>query len=198
MHKGIYHHWNRAREAAQDDGLAGWVRVSGLGTEDLAPDAPVAHVCFWEADACARFAGARLPTELEWEKAAAWDPVDGRSRAFPWGDAKPGPDTANLDQLHFGTAPVSAYPRGISALGCMAMIGDVWEWTCSEFRAWPGFRPFPYEEYSAVFFGSEYRVLRGGSWATRPSVARNSFRNWDYPIRRQIFAGFRLARGPAR
>jgi iron(II)-dependent oxidoreductase len=183
-----------ARRVAREDGLGGWVRRSGLGEEPIAPESPVEHVCFWEAEACARFFGARLPTELEWEKAAAWDPSDGRSRVFPWGDAPPGPDRANLDQLRFGPAPVTSYPGGSSALGCMSMIGDVWEWTSSEFRAWPGFQPFPYEEYSAVFFESGYRVLRGGSWATRASVARNSFRNWDYPIRRQIFAGFRLAR----
>ncbi len=74
------------------------------------------------------------------------------------------------------------------------MIGDVWEWTASTFEPWPGFGAFPYPEYSEVFFGPEHRVLRGGSWATRPGAVRNTFRNWDYPIRRQIFSGFRVAR----
>jgi iron(II)-dependent oxidoreductase len=74
------------------------------------------------------------------------------------------------------------------------MIGDVWEWTSSDFGAYPGFQSFPYAEYSEVFFGTEYKVLRGGSWATRPGAIRNTFRNWDYPIRRQIFSGFRCAR----
>ena len=74
------------------------------------------------------------------------------------------------------------------------MIGDVWEWTSSDFAGHPGFVAFPYPEYSEVFFGTEYKVLRGGSWATRPGAIRNSFRNWDYPIRRQIFSGFRCAR----
>lgn len=74
------------------------------------------------------------------------------------------------------------------------MIGDVWEWTSSDFRAYPGYEMFPYPEYSQVFFGSEYKVLRGGSWATRPGAIRNSFRNWDYPIRRQIFSGLRCAK----
>ena len=69
----------------------------------------------------------------------------------------------------------------------------MYEWTSSEFRGYPGFRSFPYREYSEVFFGGEYMVLRGASWATRPSVARNTFRNWDFPIRRQIFSGFRTA-----
>jgi gamma-glutamyl hercynylcysteine S-oxide synthase len=101
---------------------------------------------------------------------------------------------ANLDQLGFGTAPVGAYQRNVSPIGCYGMIGDVWEWTASDFRPWPGFEAFPYQEYSEVFFGDEYKVLRGGSWATRPGAVRNTFRNWDYPIRRQIFSGFRCAR----
>jgi iron(II)-dependent oxidoreductase len=74
------------------------------------------------------------------------------------------------------------------------MLGDVWEWTASDFHAYPGFVTFPYKEYSEVFYGSDYKVLRGGSWATSPLVARATFRNWDYPIRRQIFSGFRCAR----
>jgi iron(II)-dependent oxidoreductase len=75
------------------------------------------------------------------------------------------------------------------------MVGDVWEWTATDFAPYPGFEPFPYREYSEVFFGPEYKVLRGGSWAAHPSVVgRVTFRNWDFPIRRQIFAGFRCAR----
>jgi len=183
-----------ARDLARDGGLPAWLFASGLGEAPLEPDAPVIHVCFWEAEAFARFAGARLPTEAEWEKAASFDPDTGRSSPFPWGHERPDAERANLDQLRFGTAAVTAFPTGRSALGCWAMIGDVWEWTDSVFLAYPGFRAFPYDEYSAVFFGPYYRVLRGGSWATRGSVARNSFRNWDYPIRRQIFSGLRLAR----
>jgi iron(II)-dependent oxidoreductase len=157
------------------------------------PSHPVCHVCWYEAEAYARFAGKRLPTEIEWEAAASWDP-NGRARAYPWGDAPPDRELANLDQLGFGTAPVGAYPRNVSPLGCYGMIGDVWEWTASDFLPWPGFESFPYREYSEVFFGSDYKVLRGGSWATRPGAVRNTFRNWDYPIRRQIFSGFRCAR----
>jgi iron(II)-dependent oxidoreductase len=73
------------------------------------------------------------------------------------------------------------------------MIGGVWEWTASDFAAYPGFESFPYKEYSEIFFGPGYKVLRGGSWATRPYAIRNTFRNWDYPIRRQLFVGFRCA-----
>ena len=101
---------------------------------------------------------------------------------------------ANIDQLGFGTAPIGAYPGNVSPIGCYGMIGDVWEWTSTDFTGYPGFISFPYREYSEVFFGSEYKVLRGGSWATRPAAVRTTFRNWDYPIRRQIFSGFRCAR----
>lgn len=158
------------------------------------PDAPVCHVCFHEAEAYARWAGKRLPTEAEWEVAAAFDPATGSMRRYPWGDEAPSPGLANVDQLAFATAPVGAYRRNVSALGCYGMIGDVWEWTSTDFHGYPGFQPFPYREYSEVFFGDEYKVLRGGSWATRPGAIRNTFRNWDYPIRRQIFSGFRCAR----
>ena len=158
------------------------------------PDHPVCHVCYHEAEAFARWAGKRLPTEIEWETAASWDPDAGRKLRYPWGDAPPSREHANLDQLGFGTAAVAAYPLNRSPIGCCGMIGDVWEWTSSDFGPWPGFEAFPYREYSEVFFGDEYKVLRGGSWATRPGAVRNTFRNWDYPIRRQIFSGFRCAR----
>jgi len=155
---------------------------------------PVCHVSWYEAEAFARFAGKRLPTEIEWEAAASWDPATGTSRPYPWGDAPPDRTLANVDQLAFGTAAVGRYPANVSPIGCSGMIGDVWEWTSSDFGPWPGFQSFPYAEYSEVFFGTEYKVLRGGSWATRPGAIRNTFRNWDYPIRRQIFSGFRCAR----
>ena len=127
------------------------------------------HVSWYEADAFARWRGARLPTEFEWERAAC---LHGRRRG-------------NLDQLDFGPGPAGPF------------VGDCWEWTASEFGGYPGFEAYPYEEYSAIFFGEGYRVLRGGSWATRPSVARPTFRNWDHPERRQIFAGFRCVQEPS-
>jgi gamma-glutamyl hercynylcysteine S-oxide synthase len=158
------------------------------------PSHPVCHVTWYEAEAFARYAGKRLPTELEWEAAASWDPETRQKLQYPWGNAPPDRALANVDQLTFGTAPLGAYPRNVSPIGCYGMIGDVWEWTASDFGPWPGFESFPYQEYSEVFFGSEYKVLRGGSWATRPGAVRSTFRNWDYPIRRQIFSGFRCAR----
>lgn len=154
---------------------------------------PVCHVSYHEAEAYARWAGKRLPSEAEWEAAAGWDESAGTNLKFPWGDDLPTERDANVDQLAFETAPVGAYPRNVSPLGCYGMIGDVWEWTSSDFAGYPGFQAFPYPEYSQVFFGPEYKVLRGGSWATRPRAVRNTFRNWDYPIRRQIFSGFRCA-----
>jgi gamma-glutamyl hercynylcysteine S-oxide synthase len=171
----------------------GWrERVMEL-VRPLDPHRPVCHVCWYEAEAYARWAGARLPTEVEWEAAACYDPEERTRLAFPWGNERPTWRHANLDQLAFDTAPVGTFPLNVSPIGCHGMIGDVWEWTASTFEPYPGNRTFPYKEYSEVFFGDEYRVLRGGSWATRPGAIRGSFRNWDYPIRRQIFAGFRLA-----
>ncbi len=161
--------------------------------EELRPDEPVQHVTFFEAEAYAAWAGARLPTEEEWEKAATWDPMAGRRRRFPWGSAEPTAALANLDGAALRPAPVGAYPAGASAYGVEQLMGDVWEWTSSPFRPWPGFAPMLYADYSAPFFGGDYRVLRGGSWAVAAAILRPSFRNWDHPYRRQIFSGIRLA-----
>jgi iron(II)-dependent oxidoreductase len=175
-------------------GAGEWWRLRFGVLEPVPPHEPVQHVCWYEADAYARWAGRRLPTEAVWEKAAAFDPSTGASRRWPWGNADPDPSRANLGGRHLGPAEVGAYPAGASALGCQQMVGDVWEWTASDFAPHPGFAAFPYDEYSAVFHGSDYKVLRGGSWATDPVACRTSFRNWDLPIRRQIFCGFRCAR----
>lgn len=130
------------------DGDGGWIDAARGRRAAIDPSRPVVHVSREQADAFARWAGKRLPSEREWE--AARPHLDG--------------------------------------------VGHAWEWTASDFLAYPGFRAFPYPEYSEVFFGPEYKVLRGGSWATHPSVARPSFRNWDLSQRRQIFSGLRCAR----
>jgi iron(II)-dependent oxidoreductase len=176
------------------DGSGSWYRRRFGAVEPLAADEPVVHVCFHEAEAYARWAGRRLPTEAEWEKAARFDPGSGRSRRYPWGDEEPTPEHANLGQRHLQPAPAGAYPLGASALGVQQLIGDVWEWTSSGWYPYPGFEVFPYPEYSQVFFGGDYRVLRGGSFGTAPAAVRGTFRNWDHPVRRQIFSGFRCAR----
>jgi len=177
---------------------AGWLRNRFGHVEPIPPDEPVVHVCFHEARAYATWAGKRLPTEPEWEKAARFDPATGRSRRFPWGDEDPGPAHANLGQRHLSPAPVGAYPDGASPLGVHQLIGDVWEWLDSDFHGYPGFEAFPYREYSEVFFGGDYKMLRGGSFGTDFEACRSTFRNWDHPIRRQIFAGFRCARDASR
>ncbi len=184
---GAPKHWER-------DPGGRWHTRSMDHQEPVNPRRPVVHVCWYEAMAYARFAGKRLPTESEWEKAASWHPATGEQRLYPWGDEAPTQTCANLDQHAYMAAEIGAYPSGISPVGCHQMIGDVWEWTSSDFMAYPGFTAFPYHEYSDAFFGTDYKVLRGGSWATRPGAIRNTFRNWDNPIRRQIFSGFRCAK----
>ncbi|TPQ18080.1 ergothioneine biosynthesis protein EgtB [Streptomyces sporangiiformans] len=174
-----------------------WLRRRFGVTELVPPDEPVLHVSWYEADAYARWAGRRLPTEAEWEKAARHDPAARRSTRYPWGDADPTPEQANLGQRHLRPAPAGSYPEGASPLGVRQLIGDVWEWTASDFLPYPGFTAFPYREYSEVFFGPEHKVLRGGSFAVDAVACRGTFRNWDYPIRRQIFSGFRTARDAA-
>ncbi|AYG79167.1 Hercynine oxygenase [Streptomyces hundungensis] len=174
-----------------------WLRRRFGVTEPVPADEPVLHVSWYEADAYARWAGRRLPTEAEWEKAARHDSVSGRSRRYPWGDADPTPAHANLGQRHLRPAPAGAYPEGQSPDGVRQLMGDVWEWTASDFLPYPGFVAFPYREYSEVFFGPEHKVLRGGAFSVDEVACRGTFRNWDLPVRRQIFAGFRTARDAA-
>lgn len=132
------------------------------------------HVTYFEAEAFAKWSNARLPTEAEWEYAAQGSLI------------------GNTDQTGFKPSEAGAYPS--NPYGLRQMLGDVWEWTSSNFEPYPGFEAYPYEEYSEVFFGGDYKVLRGGSWATRSSMASATFRNWDHPYRAQIFSGIRLAR----
>jgi gamma-glutamyl hercynylcysteine S-oxide synthase len=153
------------------DGECGWIRTAMGRRDPVDPSAPVVHVSWHDADAFARWSGKRLPTEHEWEVAArsglpttAKDAADGMRSA------------------------------DVGAGGALQGVGRVWEWTSSDFLAYPGFKAFPYPEYSQVFFGDEHKVLRGGSWATHRNLLRPSFRNWDLPQRRQIFAGLRCAR----
>jgi iron(II)-dependent oxidoreductase len=162
-------------------GDGGWTRRRFGRDEPLPLAEPVQHVCWYEADAYARWSGARLPTEREWEYAAQ-------------GTSAAGANLWREGAHRWGPAPVGSLAGNRSRWGVDGMLGDVWEWTASDFEPYPGFRAFPYREYSEVFFGPEYKVLRGGSWATHPDAVRTTFRNWDLPIRRQIFAGFRCAR----
>ncbi len=157
---------------------------------------PVIHVNWYEAEAYCKWAGRRLTTEAEWEMAASCEPgadgygVSERKRLFPWGDEPPTPDRANLDWRTIGCIEVGALPNGDSAFGCRQMIGNVWEWTASDFQPYPGFVIDPYKEYSQPWFGT-HKVLRGGCWTTRSRLIRNTWRNFYTPDRRDVWAGFR-------
>jgi iron(II)-dependent oxidoreductase len=157
---------------------------------------PVIHVNWYEAEAYCNWAGRRLPTEAEWEMAASAElapdgrGISGRKRRYPWGDEPPAPDRANLDWNAMGCLEVGALSAGDSAFGCRQMIGNVWEWTASDFRPYPGFVLDPYKDYSQPWFGT-HRVLRGGCWTTRSRLIRNTWRNFYTPDRCDVWAGFR-------
>jgi iron(II)-dependent oxidoreductase len=158
----------------------------------LEPHRPVLHVNWYEADAYCRWSGRRLPTEAEWEMAAS-EGAAGRKRRFPWGDdwpTSPAAEPANLDWRAMGCVDVAAFPAGDSSFGCRQMFGNVWEWTASDFLPYPGFAADPYKEYSEPWFGT-HNVLRGGCWATRSRLLRNTLRNFYRPDRRDVWAGFR-------
>ncbi len=176
------------------DATGRWYRRHFDVTVPLEPHRPVIHVNWYEAEAYCRWAGRRLPSEAEWEAAAAG--TTGRQasgshkRTYPWGDDPPSIQNANLDWRGMGCADVAAFPDGDSAAGCRQMIGNVWEWTSSDFQPYPGFVPDPYRDYSEPWFGTR-KVLRGGCWATRGRLLRNTWRNFYTPDRRDVFAGFR-------
>jgi iron(II)-dependent oxidoreductase len=168
----------------------GWRRRDFDRWVPLEPHRPVIHVNWYEAEAYCRWAGRRLPTEAEWEAAASRVSGDGPKLPHPWGEAAPTPDRANLDGAALGCVGVAVHPAGDSPCGCRQMTGNVWEWTADPFRPYPGFVPDPYKEYSAPWFG-DHKVLRGGCWATRSRLLRNTWRNFYRPQRRDVFAGFR-------
>lgn len=181
-----------------------WRRMPGQGWQrrhfdrevPLELHHPVLHVNWYEADAYCRWAGRRLPTEAEWELAAAGEPAQGgesfgpRKRRFPWGDDGPTLQQANLNGSARACIDVGALSAGDSAFGCRQMIGNVWEWTASDFLPYPGFVVDPYKEYSQPWFGT-HKVLRGGCWATQARLLRNTWRNFYTPDRCDVWAGFR-------
>jgi iron(II)-dependent oxidoreductase len=195
-----------SREGAQTREALGlrapryWQRVDGAWhvrrfdrVVPLPMDEPVLHVSCYEAEAYCEWAGRRLPTEAEWERAAATTPDGATQRRYPWGDTVRA-DAANLDGRYGGPAPVDAFTAGASAWGAVQMLGNAWEWTATRFAPYPGFSADPYKEYSAPWFESEHRVLRGGSFATPLRLVRNTWRNFYKPDRADVFCGFRTCR----
>ena len=178
---GCPRYWRRGPDG-------GWQRRQFDTWLDLEPNLPVSHISWWEADAYCRWAGRRLPTEAEWEFAAtggAWPkPV------YPWGESEPDASQAATDWRSIGPVDVAACPAGDTPDGCRQMIGNVWEWTASDFLGYPNFERDAYHENSEQFFGSR-KVLRGGAWATRGRYVRNTMRNYFTPERRDVLAGFR-------
>jgi iron(II)-dependent oxidoreductase len=175
----------------EPDGGGRWLRRHYDRIVPLGEELPIIHVNWYEADAYCQWAKRRLPTEAEWEMAATLDPGSGRKREFPWGEEPPAPDRAHLDARLIGCIPAGALGAGDSGCGCRQMIGNVWEWTATDFLPYPGFVIDPYKEYSGPWFGSERKVLRGGCWATRSRLIRNTWRNFYPKDRRDVFGGFR-------
>ncbi|MBI4519491.1 MAG: ergothioneine biosynthesis protein EgtB [Gemmatimonadetes bacterium] len=193
--------WRASANAAhpvywQRDSDGSWLRRHFDHWVRLEANLPVIHVNWYEAEAYCRWAGRRLPAEAEWEAAACGDQgadrrtSSPRKRTYPWGDRTPTDEQANLDWRAMGCIAVEALPDGDSAFGCRQMIGNVWEWTSTAFLPYPGFEADAYKEYSEPWFGTR-KVLRGGSWATRSRLIRNTYRNFYTPDRRDVWAGFR-------
>jgi len=165
----------------------------GLHSARSKANEPVTHVSYFEASAFAKWAGKRLPTEAEWEKAACFDPATNTKQNFPWGNAAPESERANLfDNQLWSVAPIGAYPKGKSVYGCHQMIGDVWEWTSSDYAPYPGFKT-EFNEYNDKWFVGQ-KVLRGGSFATPRFHIRATYRNFFNPPERWMISGFRCAR----
>ena len=166
---------------------------SGLASSESRRDEPVTHVSFFEASAYAKWAGKRLPTEAEWERAACYDARRKTSNAFPWGNTEPDNGKANLfENGHWSVAPIGAFPDGANSYGCHQMIGDVWEWTTSDYVPYPGFKS-EFDEYNDKWFVNQ-KVLRGGSFATPQLHIRSTYRNFFHAHERWMISGFRCAR----
>ncbi len=170
------------------------VKINPRGPLIMLPDHPVSSISWFEADAYARWAGKRLPTETEWEYAARFDPATGESRTYPWGEQEPTPERASFGMEFWTPSNVGSHSAGASAFGLLDMAGGVWEWTSTPFHPYPGFEAFPYDGYSKDHMDGNHYVCRGGSWASAATILRSSFRNWYVPTYRQGFLGLRCAR----
>ncbi|MGE5862279.1 MAG: ergothioneine biosynthesis protein EgtB, partial [Nitrososphaerales archaeon] len=169
-----------------------WMKKDFFGINPVDPDEPVINISYYEADAYAKWAGKRIPTEAEWEKASSWNEDLNRKTIYPWGDDSPKHENANLlESFLWKTSKCGSYEKGKSFYGCYQMIGDIWEWTSSEYSLYPGFQS-KFSEYTDKWSINQ-KVLRGGSFATPQRQIRNSYRNYFKPHERILFAGFRCA-----
>ncbi|HET6517879.1 MAG TPA: ergothioneine biosynthesis protein EgtB [Nitrosopumilaceae archaeon] len=166
-----------------------WFTQDFIGKRKINPKEPVCHVSFYEADAYCKWVGKRLPTEAEWEKAACWNEEKQRKTIFPWGNDSPSSQANLLESYLWNCSEIGSYPEGKSAYGCHQMIGDVWEWTSSEFVGYPGFKT-GFDEYNDKWFTNQ-KVLRGGSFGTPRMSIRGSYRNFFRLDERWLFSGFR-------
>ena len=183
--------WNAPLYWRKIDGQ--WYKKDFRGFNKVSPYEPVTNVSYFEADAYSKWAGKRLPNEAEWEKAASWNDDLKRKTTYPWGDNLPSDSTANLlESWTWAPSQIGSYPFGKSHYGCHQMIGDVWEWTSSEYVLYPGFRS-KFSEYTDKWAINQ-KVLRGGSFATPIMQIRNSYRNYFKPHERIPFSGFRCVR----
>lgn len=180
-------HWSR-------DSLGGFAERTLAGVVPVDPERAVSHVSWHEARAFARFAGARLLTEIEWEYLASWDPITRSKRRWPWGNALPGEQCANLGLRRYAPARADDFAAGAAGSGAVDLIGGVWEWVEEAFMPYPGFEPQAYAGYSQPWFDGHHRVARGGSFLSQPEIARSTFRNWYPPETRQVPLGLRLAK----
>ncbi len=185
--------WRAPLYWEQQDGKWMIRDFSGLHPAESKASEPVSHVSYYEASAFAKWAGKRLPTEAEWEKAATYNPPNGGRKDFPWGCESPKSNEANLfENGLWSVAPIGAFPSGQNSYGCHQMIGDVWEWTSSDYAPYPGFKS-EFDEYNDKWFVNQ-KVLRGGSFATPRFHIRSTYRNFFHAHERWMISGFRCAK----
>ncbi|MFT5657585.1 MAG: iron(II)-dependent oxidoreductase [Gammaproteobacteria bacterium] len=195
-------HWKRQNHSTHPgywiaDGPDNWLLRRFDQTMPLPANEPVSHVNWYEANAYCRWAGLRLPTELEWEVAALGERnADGslalNKRIYPWGNTIQ-PGFTNLDGRALGCVDVAAFADGDSVFGCRQMLGNVWEWTSDTFQPYPEFSADAYQDYSRPLFGTT-KVLRGGAWTSRSRMLHGTCRNFFEPERWDIFSGFRTCK----
>ena len=180
--------WNAPMYWEKEDGI--WKRIDFRGKLEINPNEPVCNISYYEAYAYCKWLGKRLPTEAEWEKAASWNEEKQIKTVFPWGNEPVFENRANLLESYlWAPSEIGSYPEGKSHYGIHQMMGDVWEWTTSDFVGYPKFQS-GFAEYNDKWFVNQ-KVLRGSSFATPTYQIKNSYRNFFKPEERWMFSGFR-------